>query len=323
MKNLAGDFKESPKELSLNFLYQNKASLLKEALFHFASTTSLIPKIGLELEFYLMNKDGSRLENHSIVDDFILNLSELTKNQTLIYKIEKEQGVGQIEVKTSYHSDLLKVCEEIEEVKIISQKLAFEKKLIASFAAQPFLDDCGSALQFNISLHDKDDKNLFIKKDQVFLNTIAALLNFTDAILILLAPNSEDYLRFDEEVNRRLYKKGKYTAPVNLSYGANNRTCAIRVPVEKTSRQTHCIDYEKRVEYRVAAANSDSYVAIFAILKVILSGIEKNLIPTELGFDQIHGNAFDQQYNLKSFAKTYEKALENFLEEKILTYEIF
>jgi len=64
-------------------------------------------------------------------------------------------------------------------------------------------------------------------------------------------------------------------------------------------------------------------VAIFAILKAILSGIEKNLIPTELGFDKIHGNAFDQQYNLKSFAKTYEKALENFLEKKFLTYEIF
>jgi len=323
MKNLAGNFNKLPKELSLNFLYQNKVSLLKEALFHFASTTSLIPKIGLELEFYLINKDGSRLENQSILDDFILNLLELTKNQTLIYEIEKEQGAGQIEVKTSHHSDLLKVCEEIEEVKILSQKLAFEKNLIASFAAQPFLDDCGSALQFNISLHDKDDKNLFIKKDQVFLNTIAALLNFTDSILVLLAPNSEDYLRFDEETNRQLYKKGKYTAPVNLSYGADNRTCAIRVPIKKALEQTHCIDYGKRVEYRIPAANSDSYVAIFAILKAILSGIEKNLIPTELGFDKIHGNAFDQQYNLKSFAKTYEKALENFLEKKFLTYEIF
>lgn len=317
MKNLAGGFKELPKELYLNFLYKNKVSLLREALFSFTSATSLIPKIGLELEFYLTKKDGSRLENQAIVDDFILDLLELTKSQTLIYKIEKEQGAGQIEIKTSYHFDLLKVCEEIEGVKILSQKLAFEKNLIASFASQPFLDDCGSSLQFNISLHDKDDENLFIKKDQVFLNTIAALLNFTDSILVLLVPNSEDYLRFDEKINLQLYKKGKYTAPVNLSYGADNRTCAIRVPAEKTSKQTHCIDYGKRVEYRIPAANSDSYVAIFAILKAMLNGIKKNLIPTELGFDQIHGNAFDGQYNLKSFAKTYEEALEKFLKENL------
>ena len=51
------------------------------------------------------------------------------------------------------------MTEDILKLKLMAKTLAEERNLIVSFAAQQFLDDCGSALQFNISLHDVDDKN--------------------------------------------------------------------------------------------------------------------------------------------------------------------
>ncbi|MBU6339009.1 MAG: hypothetical protein KGQ36_03445 [Rickettsiales bacterium] len=312
---------ELTKILALKYFYKNKVLILDKALSHFINKTSLFPKIGLELEFYLTNQDGSAVEiKNPIIDEFISDLTFLTKNCDLVYKIEREQGAGQIEVKTLYNSDLTKTCDQIIKVKLIAENLALEKNLAASFLAQPFLEDCGSALQFNISLHDKKNVNLFTKENNNSLNNaIAALLRFTDEILILLAPNNEDYLRFNKEINQELHKKGKYPAPTNLSFGVENRTCAIRIPLQKENnleiiKEKDCANRKKRVEYRIAAANSDPYLAMSAILLMLSKGIEKKLSPKELGFEQIYGNAFDEQYNLKSFAKSYEEALSNFNE---------
>lgn len=313
MQNLMGNFNKSPKESLLDYLYENKVSLLEKASNHFVSTTSLVPKIGLELEFYLINKDGSAIENQDLVSEFILDLSNLTKDKSLIYKIEQEQGIGQIEIKTLYDSDLLKICHELEEVKILAQELASKFNIIASFAAQPFLDDCGSALQFNISLHNKNGDNLFEKEDKLILNTVTALLHYTDSILILLARMQQDFQRFDKNLNLSLYKKGKYTAPVNLSFGFDNRTCAIRIPSINNINQENQ-NFNKRVEYRIAAANSDPYLAIASILLMSWNGIKNDFTPDKFGFSQIFGNAFDTQYNLKSFANSYENALDNFLQ---------
>lgn len=311
MKNLAGDSQKSPPK-QYQFLAENKISLLEKALNHFISSTNLTPKIGIELEFYLLEKNGDSLENKDLVQEFIAELAQKFPSK-IIYKIEKEQGRGQIEIKTIFDSDLLKICAEIEKVKSIAKELAEKKNLLASFAAQPFEDDCGSALQFNISLHDKNSENLFLKKERIFYNSISALLQFTDAMLIILAPKKEDYLRFDHDLNRKLHKNGKYPAPINLSFGGENRTCAIRVPVIRETLSE--IKYGARIEYRIAASNADIYLAMIGILNAILRGIENNLELCELGFEQIYGNAFEQQYNLKSFAKSYERAEENFLME--------
>lgn len=288
-------------ENSLDWLYKNKVSFLENTLNQFADSSS-IPKIGVELEFYLLSQDNSSLTDFSLLDNFIAELSQKIPENSLIYQIEKERGKGQVEVKTLFDSDLLRLCEEIEKIKLTAKNLASEKNLNISFAAQPFADDCGSALQFNISLHNQSDKNLFEEENKLFFNSIAGLLELTDSMLILLAPAQDDYLRFDSALNKNLHKKGKYTAPTNLSFGNNNRTTAIRIPR---------LD-GKRIEYRIPAANADPYLSIAATLKAILYGIKNDLIPEQQGFQEINGNAFDEQYNLKSFAKTRQMALGNF-----------
>ena len=75
-------------------------------------------------------------------------------------------------------------------------------------------------------------------------------------------------------------------APTHISYGNNNRTVMIRMPDS----------YPKRLEHRLAAADADPYLVIYAILNSIFQGIPNYAKINRL--EKIYGNAFDTQYNL-------------------------
>ncbi len=287
----------------LEQFYQNKRNILKESQKFFSNSNSSTLKIGCELEFFLLQQNSQNVANQGLVEEFISEIeNDLTNKFPLIYKIEKERGESQVEIKTLFTADLLRVGEELEGAKNFIKNFAQTKNLTASFAAQPFLDDCGSALQFNISLHGKDDKNLFESDANILKNSANSLLQATDLMMIFLAPKAEDYARFSFEINRTLFKKGKFTAPVNLSFGGDNRTCAIRIPtLVKGSK------YGKRLEFRIAAADADFFLAAAAIL-LAFKNEESNLL-------QIHGNAFDEQYRLKQFCGSLKEARGSFEKE--------
>jgi gamma-glutamylputrescine synthase len=295
-------------EAQLQNLHHHKNTLLQQVSSHFFLETSLTFKVGIELEFYLTNLDQSQISNDQIVTNFIADLIKQIPQNSTIYKVEKEQGQGQIEVKTAFDSDLSKVCHDILDIKFRAKTLAQQKNLIASFVAQPFLNDCGSALQFNISLHDKDGGNILFSDNQLLVKVASSLLENTDAMMIFLAPHPQDYVRFSKEINRDLFKKGKFIAPTNLSFGADNRTCAIRIPAKS-----------QRLEYRVAAANCDPALSISAILLAILSGIKSDTESQK----QIHGNAFDEQYQVKDFCQDFDEAKRKFFAEDNLIREQF
>lgn len=276
----------------LEKFYLSKEKILKKSQEFFSNSNSLIPKIGCELEFFLLEKDSRKPADIAAVNDFALMLNA-----------EKEQGSAQIEIKTNFTSDLHALCEDLENRKKIVQYLAAQKNLLTNFAAQPFVDDCGNALQFSISLHDENDKNIFVTEENLLKNYASSLLTRTDEMMIFLAPQAEDYERFSLELNKNLFKKGKFTAPINLSFGADNRTCAIRVP--STSRPSE--KERKRLEYRIASASADPWLCISALL---LAMENKNC-----QHEQIFGNAFDGQYKLESFSKNLEEAEKNFWKE--------
>ena len=87
----------------LEEFYLNKVEILKKSQEFFINSSSMIPKIGIELEFFLLEKNLQAVENQALVTDFIAELkAEVLKKIPLIYQIEKEQGVSQIEIKTSF-----------------------------------------------------------------------------------------------------------------------------------------------------------------------------------------------------------------------------
>ena len=288
----------------LEKLSKNRQLILKKSQEFFINSSSLIPKIGCELEFFLFSKNSEIPLNQDLVENFIFEISEKLKEKfSLFLVIKKEHGSSQVEIETDFTADLLKLCDEVNGMKFFVKNFAENKNFTASFKAQPFVDDCGSALQFNISLHGNNDENIYFIDEEIVKNSASGLLSATDFMMIFLTPNQEDYLRFDFDLNRNLFKAGKFSAPVNLSFGNDNRTCAIRIPSKKNNQN------QRRLEYRIASAKADPELSISSILLAISSGIKNK----ESKFEQIFGNAFDEKYSLKFFSKNLSDAEKSFL----------
>ncbi|EFK95013.1 Glutamine synthetase (Glutamate--ammonia ligase) [sediment metagenome] len=286
----------------LETIYRQKLDLLKSVLADFKSL-DLQPKIGIELEFYLENA------NKQLVSDFILQLkSAIQKENIDILDIEPEQGFGQIEVKTAPYCDLELLCQDIIKIKTAAYRLAQSLNCKVNFSSQPYQYDCGSSLQVNFSLIDSQNNFLFIKNNEVesihLLNSVANLLKFTNNIMIIFAPEAQDYLRFDLELNKNLHKNKKYTAPVNISWGYENRTALIRIPTVKHSSQ-------RRLEFRLAASNADIYLVITFFLLIVLDAINSNIEPML----PIYGNTFDEKYQLEILPQNYQIAQNYFFTE--------
>lgn len=285
----------------------NKKAILKKTIKNLKNSNSYSVKIGCELEFFLCDNFNLPIFDLLGLESFIeLLKQELILNYPIIYDVEKEQGISQIEVKTTYIDDLVFLAEEINNIRNFISEFAINNNFIANFSGKPFEKDCGSALQYNISIHDKD-KNLFLDKNSsLLLNSIAGILYFSKEMLFLMVKNKEDFKRFDFKNNVELHKNGKFVAPTNVSFGNNNRTTMLRY-------------LSSRLEYRLPCANSDSFLVLSAILYAILTAIEKNLLPQDVGFDDIYGNSFDEQYKLNSLGN-FNSAYNNFLNGEILNY---
>jgi glutamine synthetase len=307
---------EKPRLAMLERFYQNKKFLLKKSQDFFQKNSSLVPKIGIELEFFLLEENSLSPANIDLANDFILLLQEnFRQKNLLIIAVEKEQGASQIEIKTAFTSDLARLCEEIDDAKNFIFELAKQKNLQASFAGKPIAEDCGSALQLNISLHDSSERNVF-ENDYEALNGIASkLLNHTAEMMIFLAPNTEDYLRFLPQLNKQLFRQGKNMAPVNVSFGNDNRSCAIRVPSVKApficpeDRRDYKFDYGQRLEYRVPSASADLWLVTSVVL--LAMSVEEKKSMTQK-FTQIYGNAFDEQYALQPLLTSLQDAKKEF-----------
>jgi glutamine synthetase len=74
-----------------------------------------------------------------------------------------------------------------------------------------------------------------------------------------------------------------FWAPTEATWGLDNRTCALRVIGGGAQSQ--------RVEYRIAAADANPYLALAAALASGLWGIEHEIEPTA----PVSGNAYDQR----------------------------
>lgn len=277
----------------LERFYLNQEKILEKSLNYFKNSSSNQIKVGVELEFFLFDLDENPASQIAI-NNFIL---EFSKNCDLI--IEKERGISQIEVKTDFSADLISLCREIENCKKLIKKIAKKQNLIANFLAKPIKGDCASALQFNISAHDENGTNLFLENKLLIKNFSNSLLAKTNEILAILSPTKNCFERFDLNENINLFKAGKFTAPINLSFGCNNRSCAIRLK-------------NNRLEYRVASSNANPFLSIAAILLILSENSNQE-------FQEVFGNAFDEKYNLKPILKNQKDALKLFnLEENFV-----
>jgi glutamine synthetase len=149
---------------------------------------------------------------------------------------------------------------------------------------KPFADKTGSGAHFNMSLYDLDSKkNLFalphaddprgLGLTKLGYQFIAGVLKHGPALCAAFAPTVNSY--------KRLIRRGLmayYTwAPVFNSYGRNNRTNSVRVPMAGG-----------RVESRNADASVNPYLACALVLAAGLEGIEQDLDPGDAHEDNLY-----------------------------------
>ena len=135
----------------------------------------------------------------------------------------------------------------------------------ASFISKPFVDQVGSGMHVHASLFDHDNNNIFESSKEEgskeLSQAIAGLQHTMYEAFAIFASNKNSYRRFEPD----------QFVPVNNSWGPNNRSVAFRIPTG--SKQS------RRIEHRVAGAESNPYLVLSAILAGIHYGLKNRLKP--------------------------------------------
>jgi glutamine synthetase len=193
--------------------------------------------------------------------------------------LHTETGPGVIEAAIAY-DEALRAADKGALFKTFSKVLAQQHNLIATFMAKWSRDYPGQSGHIHLSLKGtKSGRPVFYDaKGQAGMSRtmrqfVAGQQQLMPEFLAMVSPTVNSYTRLVPG----------YWAPTNATWGVENRTCALRVISGS--------DKSQRVEYRVAAADGNPYLAVAAALASGLYGIENGL---ELG-KPIDGNAYEKR----------------------------
>lgn len=284
-------------------------SILKNVLARYQAL-GLTPVVAPEIEFYLteantdpnvpfkapISKRG-RAENGQSAfsmnmlnelapfwDEFNATIDAMgIKGDTWIH----EMGLSQYEINL-VHGNPLALADQAFMFKYAAKEIAIKHGMNAVFMAKPISGQPGSSMHLHQSVVDNNGVNIFSHNDgsdtERFHHYIGGLQTYLPDLMLLFAPNINSFRR---------YISGSQ-APINLSWGVDNRTTGLRVPLSVPSA--------RRVENRIAGADANPYLMIAASLAAGLAGMEEKIAATE----PVIGSAYDNSHDL---APTFLAAL--------------
>lgn len=273
-----------------------------------SSEFGLHVRLAGEIEFYLITPVSDE-----DADAFLEQLeANITKAGLRYWNIQREVSPDQFEValQPAYPENALS---ELKKLKRIISDTALKMDNEATFDAKPFDNLPGSGLHIHIGVNDTEGNSALGRpgdfgnrneESPVMLAIIGGLCETMLKNFITFAPTEASYKRFASPKNKLDDDKTNPLAaynnvPVNVSWGGNNRTTALRIPMS-TYDETN-----RHIEHRVAGADADPTEVMHAILEGIYFGLKNNPTPPK----KIHGNAFDEQYSfLVPFPKTLAEA---------------
>jgi glutamine synthetase len=176
-----------------------------------------------------------------------------------------EGGPGQNEIDLRY-ADALSTADNIMTFRTVIKEVALEQGIFASFMPKPFAEHPGSGMHTHMSLFD-GDSNAFhepgapYQLSKVGRQFIAGLLRHGAEITAVTNQWVNSY--------KRLWGGGE--APAHLTWGHNNRSAMVRVPMYKPAK-----GQSSRVEVRTLDAACNPYLAFALILAAGLKGIEED-----------------------------------------------
>jgi len=229
------------------------------------------PLIGAELEFYLLDSQNKPLYDgiqcYSLFKgselEFVLQEIRLSLEQIGIYveASNTEYGPAQVEINLEY-GDALTIADNAIIFKNAVKEIARKHGLRATFMAKPWAGESASGFHVHQSLWDLERKgNLFATDDHLAQQYLAGILHNTRDLTALGSPSVNSYKRFRDHS----------FAPVNVTWGHDNRTVATRTLLGHGNAS--------RIENRAGAADANPYLIIAANVAAGLDGIINNLTP--------------------------------------------
>ncbi|MBL6933020.1 MAG: glutamine synthetase [Rhodospirillales bacterium] len=268
--------------------YFDPRHVLQRVLDRF-SAMGLRPVVALEQEFYLLDPEGglegkpkppilpatgrrasgTQVLSISDLEGFGLFLDQVTQSCKIqkipVGPVTSEYATGQYEINLIHTDDPLAACDHAMLLPRVVKGVARSHGVDATFMAKPYSHQSGSGMHMHVSLLDEKGNNVFSGGDEtgneMLHHAIGGLLGTMADAMAFFAPNINSFRRF---------RLGTYV-PVSRSWGANNRSVAVRIPAGE--------DANRRLEHRIAGADANPYLALTAVLAGMHHGISKKISP--------------------------------------------
>lgn len=263
-------------------LYQGRGwrPIVAPELEFFLTKPNLDPNEPIEPPVGRTGRRGAGRQSYSMVavDEYgpvIDTIYDFAEAQGLsIDALIQEGGAGQIEI-NMMHGDPLHLADQVFYFKRAIREAALRHGSFATFMAKPMRDEPGSAMHIHQSVIDsKTGENIFSNPDgsetDAFRHFIGGSQKHIRASVPLIAPFVNSYRRFTAGMS----------APVNLEWGANNRTTGLRIPNSGPSA--------RRVENRVIGIDSNSYLAIASSLACGYLGMINKVKPSPAATGEVY-----------------------------------
>ncbi|WP_233133066.1 glutamine synthetase family protein [Actibacterium pelagium] len=273
--------------------------------------------VATELEFYLTKSKGGTVvpsdgNGNTSPSDNVLSVSELDSLTPFLDDVYaacealdipadaaiSEAGAGQVEINILHTDDAMKAADDALQFKNIVKDVADKHGLTATFMAKPFGDQPGNGFHVHFSLLDSAGKNVFDdgteEGSQMLRHAVGGILSAMQESTLIFAPHLNSFRRI---------RPGSH-APTGAGWGYENRTCAVRIPGGPNEA--------RRIEHRVAGADTNPYLVLAAIFGAAFYGITQKTEPSA----PIEGNAYDA--SLPSLPLGWNSAIARFQSGEIL-----
>jgi glutamine synthetase len=273
----------------------------------------LTPVVATELEFYLFDKEldaagrpqapispvtGQRQTTSQVygIDDlqefegFLADVARACAAQDIPADTAiAENAPGQYEINLNHVADAQAAADHAVLLKRALKGIAKQHGLFASFMAKPYGEQAGNGMHVHFSLIDEAGDNVFddgsAQGSDLLRQAIAGMAATMNDGMAVFAAHANSYRRF---------QRGAH-APTSPSWGYDNRTTALRIPLGSAKAM--------RVEHRVASADTNPYLTLAVILAGAYHGIAKELSPPPV----TEGDAYAQE--APKLATTWDQAL--------------
>ena len=175
-----------------------------------------------------------------------------------------EAGPGQNEIDLRY-ADALTTADNIMTFRTVIKEVAIEQGVYATFMPKPMSDQPGSGMHTHMSLFEGDTNAFYdggghYQLSKIGRQFVAGLLKHAPEMTAVTNQFVNSY--------KRLW--GGDEAPSYVTWGHNNRSALVRVPLYKPNK-----GQSARVEYRAIDSAANPYLTFSLLLAAGLKGIEE------------------------------------------------